>query len=167
MAKKPCRCPDHRRLKVHRNYSIDEAAEVLNVHQNTVRGWLHQGLPLIDCKRPQLIHGVALIDFLKRRRARNKRPCGPGQIYCLRCRMPQAPAANMVDYYARTTRTGDLIGLCPACETLIYRRISWPRLQEVRGSLEVQIMRPHPRIADGPSPSVNSDFQLGATSDAT
>jgi hypothetical protein len=144
--KKPHRRRDHRWVKQHRSYSIEEAAQTLRVHQNTVRFWISCGLPLVDRKRPHLIKGVDLIDFLKQRRSQNKRPCGPGQIYCLRCRAPRAPAAGMADYFARTDTTGDLIGLCPICETVIYRRISWSRLQEVRGPLEVQIMQPHLRI---------------------
>jgi hypothetical protein len=166
MAKKPHRCPDHRRVKLHRSYLIEEAARLLDVHKNTVRAWIRHGLPLIDRERPQLIHGTDLIDFLKRRRAQNRRPCEPGQIYCVRCRTSKAPAGDIADYVARTSGTGDLIGLCPTCETLIYRRVSLARLDQMRGVLEVQIVQPHLRVADGSSPSVNCDFQPEATSDA-
>jgi hypothetical protein len=167
MAKKSRRRPDHRRVKLHRSYSIDEVARLFGMHKNTVRGWIGQGLPLLDRGRPQLIHGTDLIGFLKRRRARNRRPCGPGQIYCVKCRSPQAPAGDVADYAARTRGTGDLIGLCPTCETLIYRRVSLQRLDQIRGNLEVQIVQPHLPIADGSFPSVNCDFQPGAISDAT
>jgi hypothetical protein len=166
MAKKSRRRPDHRRVKLHRSYSVDEVARLFGMYKNTVRAWIRDGLPLLDRKRPQLIHGTDLMGFLKRRRARNKRPCGPGQIYCVRCHSPQAPAAGMADYAARTCGTGDLIGLCPTCETLIYRRVSLLRLDQTRGNLEVQIVQPHLLIADGSSPSVNCDFQPGAASDA-
>jgi hypothetical protein len=104
MAKKSTSRPDHRRVKLHRSYSVDEVARLFDMHRNTVRAWIRDGLPLLDRKRPQLIHGTDLMDFLKRRRARNKRPCGPGQIYCVRCHSPQAPAAGMADYAARTLR---------------------------------------------------------------
>jgi hypothetical protein len=166
MAKKSRRRPDHRRVKLHRSYSLDEVARLFDRHKNTVRAWIRDGLPLLDRKRPQLIHGTDLVDFLKRRRARNKRPCGPGQIYCVRCHSPQAPAAGMADYVARTCAVGDLIGLCPTCETLIYRRVNLPRLDQIRGNLEVQIVQPHSPIADGSCPSVNSDFKPGVTIDA-
>lgn len=166
MAKSPCRRPDHRPVKVHRNYTIEEAAQALDVHKNTVRAWIRQGLPLIDRKRPFLIHGTDLVIYLQRRRAQNKRPCGAGQIYCMRCRAPKAPAGGMVDYVARTDRTGDLIGLCPDCELMNYRRVSWAQLDDVRGTLEIQIMQPHLRIADSTCPSVTCDFEQGVTRDA-
>lgn len=159
MRKSPCRRPDHRPVKIHRNYTIEEAAQVLKVHKNTVRVWIRVGLPLIGRKRPFLISGTDLVAYLRRRHAENKRPCGPGQIYCLPCRIPKAPAGNMADYVARTNKTGDLIGLCPECELVIYRRISWGRLEEVRGTLEIRIMQPHVRIDDSACPSVSSDFR--------
>lgn len=143
--KRPRR-PDHRLLKINPSYTIEEVAGVLGAHRNTVRLWIRNGLPLIDRKRPCLIRGVDLVAYLKRRRAENKRPCGAGQIYCLRCRMPQTPAGGMADYVARTDRTGDLIGLCPRCELVCYRRISWARFDELCGTLEVRIVQAHLRI---------------------
>lgn len=64
MAKKSSRRPDHRRVKLHRTYSVDEVARLLDMHPNTVRTWVREGLPLLDSKRPQLIHGTDLTDFL-------------------------------------------------------------------------------------------------------
>jgi hypothetical protein len=64
MAKPPCRRPDHRPVKVHRSYLIEEAANVLHVHKNTVRAWIRTGLPLIDRTRPFLIRGEDLIAYL-------------------------------------------------------------------------------------------------------
>jgi len=157
-AKRPCRCPDHRRVKVHRNYAIDEIAGLLNVHVGTVRVWIRNGLPLIDHQRPYLISGLALMTFLKLRRAQNRRPCGPAEIYCLRCRAPQRPAGDMADYIAWTDRTGDLIGLCPRCEMAMYRRISRARFAEICAGLEVRIMQEHLRLSASTCPSVNDHF---------
>ena len=68
----PGRFPNHRRVKIHRNYTVDEAARILDVHKNTVRQWLKNGLPAIDDRRPLLILGSELSAYLKKRRANNK-----------------------------------------------------------------------------------------------
>ena len=48
---------DLRVIKLHRSYSVGEAAEALGVHKNTVANWLRQGLQPIDKVRQILIHG--------------------------------------------------------------------------------------------------------------
>ena len=49
--------------KIHRNYSVGEAAALLGVHKNTVRNWIKNGLPLCDDRRPALILGAELREF--------------------------------------------------------------------------------------------------------
>ena len=79
------RHPNHRHVKIHRSCTVEEIANLVTVHKNTVRGWVNAGLPTTDDKRPMLIRGHELIAFLKARRVRNKQTCQPGEMYCVRC----------------------------------------------------------------------------------
>jgi excisionase family DNA binding protein len=101
----------HRLLKTHRSYTVDELARLLATHKNTIRNWIKGGLPVIDDKRPALIRGSELIGFLKARRTSAKRPCGPGFLFCLKCRSPREPGARMADYLPLTSTSGNLSGL--------------------------------------------------------
>ena len=74
------RHPNHRLVKIHRNYTVEEVAGLFGVHRNTVRAWVKRGLPMIDRKRPMLIHGRDLAAFLQARRLKNKQTCQPGEI---------------------------------------------------------------------------------------
>jgi excisionase family DNA binding protein len=152
------RARNPRLVKIHRNYSVEEAAKLLLVHKNTIRDWIRRGLPVIDQRRPVLILGKALADFLTHRRDRNKRPCAPGQIYCVRCRCPQHPAGGMADYTSITATSGNLIGICPACDALIYRRVSLAMMNAARGNLEVRLPEALQHIYESDNPSVNHDF---------
>lgn len=153
------RYPSPRRVKSTRTYTVDEAARLLGVHKNTVRRWLIQGLAAIDERRPLLIHGPALIAFLGERRAKRKQPCGPGRMYCVRCRAPKRPAGGMADFEAGPGDTGMLTGICPDCEGLIYRRVRRTKLDEVREDLEVTLAKAEPRICDSPDLLVNDAFK--------
>lgn len=137
---------------------MEEAAGALGVHRNTVRHWIKDGLSTIDTRRPTLILGRHLAAFLQARRAKNKRPCGAAQIYCVRCRVPVRPAGDMVEYKPVTATLGNLVALCPSCESLIYRRINFTKLGEVCASLDVSIPEGLLHIGKGESPSVNSDL---------
>lgn len=147
-----------RMVKIHRSYSVEEAARQLAVHKNTIREWIKRGLPTIDSQRPTLILGRDLIAFLEQRRKRNKRPCLPGQIYCLRCRCPQEPMDGRVDYLPMTTAGGNLAGTCPACHARMYRRVSMAKLSAVSGGLDVCMPQAEQHIVDSHVPSVNRDF---------
>ena len=94
------RHPNHRLVKTHRNYTVEEVASLFRVHRNTVREWVKRGLPTCDDRRPMLILGTDLAAFLRARRLKNRRTCPPGEIYCVRCRAPRAPAGSMAEYQA-------------------------------------------------------------------
>jgi hypothetical protein len=129
--------PNYRRVKVHRSYTVEEVAHLFDLHRNTVRQWIKTGLPPIDGRRPRLILGRELIEFLKRRRLSKKRPCLPGQMYCVRCRAPKFPGAGMAEYQPLTGKTGNLAGICPDCNSMMYRCVSVARLDEIRGGMDI------------------------------
>jgi excisionase family DNA binding protein len=152
------RHPNHRLVKIHRNYSVAEIATLLGIHRNTVREWIKQGLPTYTAKRPLLILASDLVAFLRARRARNKRTCRPGEIYCVRCRVPRNPAGNIADYEPLTAALGDLVGICPTCESVIYRKVNVARLAEVRGKLDVTLPKALQRLGESSCLPVGSDF---------
>ncbi len=152
------RHPNPRLAKIHRNYTVEEVAGVFGVHRNTVREWVKRGLPTSDDRRPMLILGGDLMAFLRARRVKNKHTCQPGEMYCVRCRAPRAPAGDMADYLPVTATLGNLIAICSACEAMMYRRVSLAKLQQVRGNLDITLLQALPHIDESAEPSVNSDL---------
>jgi hypothetical protein len=153
------RLPNPRRVKMHRNYSVEEAAATVGVHKNSIREWLRHGLHAMRDQRPLLILGHDLKEFLVRRRQANKRPCQPGEIYCVRCRVPQRPAGGIADYQPITATLGNLVGMCPHCEAMIHRRVSAARLSDVKGELDVRVPQAQEHIDESAQASVNCDFK--------
>ncbi len=131
------RHPNHRLVKIHRNYTVEDIANLFGIHKNTVRNWVKDGLATIDEKRPMLILGVELEAFIKERRAKNKQSCKPGQLYCVRCRFPKFPAGDMADYAHVTEKLGNLIAICPDCDSIMNRRVSLARIGEVGGNMDI------------------------------
>ena len=153
------RHPNHRLVKIHRSYSVEEAAILFGIHKNTVRVWVKAGLPVSDDKRPMLILGHDLAAFLQVRRAKNKKTCQPGEIYCVRCRIPKVPAGDMADYQSLTESLGNLIGICPDCEAMMYRRVSLTKLGQIRGHLDITLPQALQHIVESNPPTVNSDLR--------
>jgi hypothetical protein len=144
--------------KIHRNYTVEEVANLFSVHKNTVRMWIKDGLAIIDKNRPVLIKGSSLRDYLQSKRASAKRKCRPDEIYCVRCRIPQRPAENMVDYELINSNTGRLIGLCPCCNGIINKYLGINQLPHIQSQLDITLPKALKHINESTNPLVNSDF---------
>jgi excisionase family DNA binding protein len=149
---------DLRRVKIHRSYTISEAALLLGVHKHTIIRWIAAGLPLVVSKRPFLIHGSDLRAYLLAQQPR-KQKLRAGEMLCLPCRAPKRPAGDMVDYIPKTPAKGFLRGICPSCDRLIHRLASLATLASVCGDLSVTHQPPRLRLVDSPSPIGNVDFK--------
>lgn len=146
-----------RRVKIHRNYTIAEAAALLGVHKHTVSRWIAAGLPTTDAKRPLLIHGEDLRAFLRAREPK-RQPCRPGEFYCLRCRAPKPPALGMADYVPRTASRGMLRGICPTCETMMHCVASLDKIPSKHGVLDIAFPSGWQRIDDTSHLHLKVDF---------
>jgi hypothetical protein len=153
------RHPNHRLVKIHRNYKVEEIASLFGTHKNTVHRWVKTGLPTNDHKRPMLILGRDLIEFLQARRAKNKRPCRAGEIYCVRCRRPKVPAGEMVDYLPVTDKLGNLKAICPDCDSIMNRRVNLAKLGQVQGKMDITFPQALRRVSESNQPTVNSDLK--------
>ncbi len=153
------RRPNPRLVKIHRSYAVEEIACLFSIHKNTVREWVKAGLPTCDRKRPMLVLGRELAAFLQVRRTKNKRPCQSGEIYCVRCRTPKSPAGDMAEYQPITQTLGNLIGICPDCESMIYRRVSLVKLPQIQGKLNVTFSEAQRQVSESGEPTVNLDLE--------
>lgn len=145
--------------KIHRNYTVEEAAELYDVFKGTVRAWIKAGLPVLNDKRPMLILGSDLVAFHQARRKKNKQQCQPGELYCVRCRAPRKPAGDMADYQIITEKIGNLIAICPDCDNIMNRRVSLSTLEQKSGKLSITLPQALEHIIDSNQSSVNSDLK--------
>jgi hypothetical protein len=153
------RRPNYRQVKIHRSYSVEEIACLFGIHKNTVRAWVKTGLATSDTRRPTLILGRDLAAYLKARRTKNKRPCQPGEVYCVRCRAPKRPAGDMAEYQPITEKFGNLIGICPDCDSMVYRRASLAKLAQVRGNMDITFPQAQGQVSESSQPTVNRDLE--------
>ncbi len=95
-----------------------------------------------------MILGIELNAFHAKRKVQNKHPCKPNEIYCMKCKIPKEPAIGMVEYKPVNEKTGNIIGICPACETLMYRRISIVKIKQFSTLMGFASPQAHLHIID-------------------
>jgi len=145
--------------KMHRNYTVEEVTSLFGVHKNSVRAWIKAGLPVCDARRPVLILGMDLRNYLQGKRSERRRRCGVGELYCLHCRKPRWPAEGMVDYIPMTAATGRLNALCPVCTAVMNRYVGAKDLDEIRAKLDVRVPKSQQHISKSNLLLANCDFE--------
>lgn len=155
------RHPNHRLVKIHRNYTVEEIARLFGIHKNTVRNWVKSGLPIIDNKRPMLILGQDLISFLKSRREKNKQSCKPEELYCVKCQSPKTPAADMAEYTPVTEQFGKLTAICPVCDSIMNKNVSLARIGDITEKMDITFSKELQHIVKRDNPSVNCELGYG------
>lgn len=154
-----CHRFDRSRVKRHRSYTIEEAATTIGASRGTIRRWIDSGaLPAITDRRPFLILGSDLADFLAER-ARPKRPCPPGTCYCVKCREVREPAGGMAEYRAINATSGNLRAICPVCDCFMHRRTSLAQLRAIGDRIDVSIREAPTHLMDCERPSLNEHIR--------
>lgn len=68
---------------------------------------------------------------------------------------------NMADYQPKTRELGNLVAICPECESMMNRRTSLTKLPQIQAFLEITFPQAWQHIVDRGSSIVNSDFNKG------
>ena len=105
-------------------YDVEEAAKALGKSQATIRNWIKLGLPVMASKKPILILGTDLRDFIRVQSQKAKTPLAVDQLYCPRCRQGRLPIKMMVALHLNTTTTVRLSGICECCGATATRFVS-------------------------------------------
>lgn len=146
-------------VKIHRSYTVEQAAEIFGIHKNTILHWLKNGLPCIGDKKPYLILGSELKQFLQNRRKRKMQKCSEDEMYCVRCKKPSKPAENFVEYVPQSIKSGRLTGFCTHCECLMNKMVSLNKLEHFSTIFDLSLPQALKHINDRDKPLLNSDFK--------
>ncbi len=147
-----------RKIKIHKSYRVDEAADALGVSVQTIRNWVRDGLPVFRSKTPFLILGCELRAYIERRFVKPKHKLNPGEFTCFGCRAPRLPFGMMADYVPLNAHRGRLVGLCPVCEATCSRFVALASLTAHSAVLDISI--PGAKAAEKPGEGVAESLQV-------
>lgn len=125
------------KCKIHRSYTVEEVSTLFCVYKGTVRNWIKKGLIVCDDKRPLLILGTDLKNFIKQQRQENKRTCKSSELYCFKCREPRVPDQNTIQFIEETITKGRVIAACSVCNSLMNKYFKLENLESIQRDLAV------------------------------
>jgi hypothetical protein len=125
------------RLKKNKSYTIEELAAETGVSIPTVRNWIQDGMPCLMDQRPYLVIGFQAKEYLCQKRSSGRKPLGPCEIYCFRCKTQRMPAELFAEFIPLSDTGGRLQAFCDVCECFCNRNISTVQLVEFSKILEI------------------------------
>jgi hypothetical protein len=146
------------RIKTGCTYDVGDVVKLLDVHRNTVRHWLKQGLATIDDRRPLLVYGATLKAFLQARQGARRRKCRPGEFYCFKCREPRSAWGGMADIRPHSDKIAKLTALCCECGTEMHRTIRCADVGKLASLLDLK-PKASERLNDLREAIANCDFE--------
>jgi len=108
-------------IKQKRSYSTQEISDLFGVHVATVQSWYGSGLKKIDDKRPAVVFGELLANFLNKKNKKGKRRCGIDEFFCCKCKNPRKSEKNKVHIKVVSIKRVMIVGICERCGTKMNR----------------------------------------------
>ena len=139
---------DPRRLRSSLTYTVLELANALDRNPGTIRGWIKQGLPVLNSSRPTLILGSDAKDFLTKRQNAAKRPLKDDELLCLTCHEPRRPFEGLVDLHSEVGKPSRIVGFCEACEGVCSRVVGKAQIAQLSKFFEVQFHQGHSTLKE-------------------
>lgn len=118
-------------------YTVEEAANALDVTTATVRNYIRRGLPVMADKRPALLSGQEIRRFLRAERRANKSPLARDELRCPSCQQGRRPFGMLVDVEPINPKTAILKGFCEVCEAPSSRFVATNRLPEFAETFDI------------------------------
>ena len=126
-------------IRVHRQYTYEQAADVMGISAATVRRWRSEGLEVFDGKVPHLIVGAVLKEFVGQKNAKTGPKMPSDNFLCMTCGAHRGAYGGMADYWPKTDKTGYLKTLCDVCEGPCSKLASKAKLNELGKTLTIVI----------------------------
>lgn len=140
------------------SYSVKDITELFGIHKRTIQQWFKEGLPKIDSKKPYLVLGINLKDFIKKKQQNRKKKCKENEFYCCKCREPRKSWNNFVDVKILNEKILLIVGICSQCNITINKIFSIKKLAEIKEIFMVQKIH-NKDILGFINPIVNTDLK--------
>ena len=125
-------------VKAALTYEVNEAAVALRKSPATIRNWIKDGLPVMSSRKPYLISGAAIREYLRSKYRASKSPLAPDELYCLSCGAGRRPLDMIVEAFPNTPKTTRLKGVCHHCSAFAGRMISNSKAHEFAQTFRIK-----------------------------
>ena len=141
------------------SYGIEDICNLYsgrNLHPQTVRKWIKQGLTTIDSKKPILIHGSDLVIFLQKLNEEHHTALNFDEFFCVACKEAHIPLHKTV-YLEQFNSFIKAKGLCPITKKIMNRSYKLSVYSELKRVFNLEDMS---RLYDSLNPASKTHINV-------
>ncbi len=132
-----------RLIKSKYSYMLQELADVIGCHPNTISNWIkNEGLQRIDGVYPYMLFGQVVIDFLKDRQLKNKSKLLLNEFHCCTCQAPRRAWEGIATIKSINSKIAMLHAVCEQCDGKISKIISLKNITEIEKTFTIHTLQP-------------------------
>lgn len=130
-------------IKTGQSYTVQDISDLYSLHKNSVQRWFrHYGLVGFEHGNRYFAHANDLKAFIVNRNNAGKVTCKDNEIYCMKCRKAVEPFGGLVDVVYISEKRINLKGICPKCDSTIYKVGSLKKLEKYKEIFTTQTIPP-------------------------
>ena len=90
---------NYKLIESNRSYSTEKIKKLIGIHEQTIREWVNQNNLECVSRKPILIYGAVLKEFIKNRNENHKKTLSFNEFKCLKCKAISIPQDNQISIY--------------------------------------------------------------------
>lgn len=126
---------NYKLIESNRSYSTEKIKKLIGIHEQTIREWINRNNLECVSKKPILIYGAILKEFIKNRNESHKKTLEFNQMKCLKCKAISIPKNNEVLLYNNKNGSIRTVAIHSCCEGVelskLYKKIDTEKLKQV------------------------------------
>lgn len=129
---------NYKLIESNRSYSSEKIKKLLGIREQTIREWINQGKLECVSKKPILIYGAILKEFIKSRNESHKKTLEFNQMKCLKCKAISIPKDNQISIYNNKNGSIRATGICQNCNNEFSKLFKKNSIEKLKNSFFIQ-----------------------------
>ena len=121
-----------------RSYSTEKIERLLKIHPQTIREWINQNNLECVSRKPILIYGAILKEFIKNRNERHKKTLSFNEFKCLKCKAISIPKGNQISIYHNKNGSIRATGVCQNCNNEFSKLFKKNSIEQLKNSFFIK-----------------------------
>lgn len=129
---------NYKLIESNRSYSTEKIKKLIGIHEQTIREWIKECNLECVSKKPILIYGAVLKEFIKNRNENHKKTLNFNEFKCLKCKAILIPQGNQISIYNNKNGSIRATGICQNCNNEFSKLFKKDSIEQLKNSFFIK-----------------------------